>query len=337
MHTYVLVTTTHLGLPLPPTIDWLPKLHPPAGPVPLSTHPLLAQCHFLSHSPSISIDFTPNLAVCLPVYLPTHPHLSTLICLAANPSTPIPHSACLGLEPTPIHPPTPSGFHPHLSVFHPPNPPRFCALFCQSIHLSAYLGLVPSPSIVTTGWLSHLLKTLYIYFKKKKFFFLEGGDRYILWITHPTCYITPLDNHCQPWHHQPGPLIHISVGCKAIPIGLIAKPIWLTLPMLPKVAHGGLKFFWWYDKISYAPALSTVRPFCRQAKSDFHWPIRPLPCWWSGRWVIWSGMGSGVMSTCVEVLGRILGNDLFLFFFSLSWNHLLFYVLYWCLLVRFFF
>src|SRR6266481_785232 len=61
--------------------------------------------------------------------------------------------------------------------------------------------------------------------------------------------------------------------------------------LLPKVAHGGLKFFWWYDKISYAPALSTVRPFCRQAKSDFCWPVRPLPCRWLGRWVFWFWYG----------------------------------------------
>src|SRR5258707_14750154 len=61
--------------------------------------------------------------------------------------------------------------------------------------------------------------------------------------------------------------------------------------MLPKVAHGGLKFFWWYDKISYAPALSTVRPFCRQAKSDFCWPVRPLPFRWLGRLVYWFWYG----------------------------------------------
>src|SRR5258708_23641314 len=121
---------------------------------------------------------------------------------------------------------------------------------------------------------------------------------------------------------QPLPApIHISVGRKAIPIGLIAKPIRLTSPRLPKVAHGGLKFFWWYDKISYTPALSAVRPFCRQAKSDFHWPARPLPCRWLGRWVLWSGMGSGVTSTCVEVLGRILG----IFFSTFSFP---FYMLY---------
>ena len=57
MHTYVLVTTTHLGLPLPPTIDWLPKFHPPAGPVPLSTHP--------------SSNFH-QFSICLSIYLPTH-------------------------------------------------------------------------------------------------------------------------------------------------------------------------------------------------------------------------------------------------------------------------
>src|SRR5258707_15692400 len=112
----------------------------------------------------------------------------------------------------------------------------------------------------------------------------------MLWITHPTCYIIPLDNHCQPWHHQPGPPIHISVGQKAIPIGLIAKPIRLTLPMLPKVAHGGLKFFWWYDKISYAPALSTVMPLCSHAKSDFCWPVKPPPLWSLRRLVFLSCM-----------------------------------------------
>src|SRR5258705_195390 len=88
-------------------------------------------------------------------------------------------------------------------------------------------------------------------------------------------------------------------------------------PMLPKVAHGGLNFSWWYDKISYTPVLSAVRPFCRQAKSDFHWPLGHFHStgWVDG--VIGPGMGSGVASTCVEVLWRILG-FLFGLFFSFS-------------------
>ena len=100
------------------------------------------------------------------------------------------------------------------------------------------------------------------------------------------------------------------------------------------VAQGGSwgpHLSWWYDKISYTPVPSAVRPLCRQAKSDFHWPMRPLPCQWLGRWVFWSGMGSGVTSMYVEVLWRILGNFFSTFsfpFFSLSWNHFLFYVLY---------
>src|SRR5258707_1574975 len=102
------------------------------------------------------------------------------------------------------------------------------------------------------------------------------------------------------------------------------------------VAQGGSwgpHLSWWYDKISYTPVLSAVRPLCRQAKSDSCWPIRPLPCQWLGRWVFWSGMGSGVTSMYVEVLWRILGKkffflNLFFSFFSLSWNHFLFYVLY---------
>src|SRR5258708_36983851 len=85
------------------------------------------------------------------------------------------------------------------------------------------------------------------------------------------------------------------------------------------VAQGGSwgpHLSWWYDKISYAPVPSTVRPLCRQAKSDSCWPVRPLPCRWLGRWVFWSGMGSGVMSMYVEVLWRILGNFFLNLFFS---------------------
>src|SRR5258708_2028961 len=68
------------------------------------------------------------------------------------------------------------------------------------------------------------------------------------------------------------PTIHIR-RLKGHSVGLIAKPVRSTLPMLPKVAHGGLNFSWWYDKISYAPVPSAVRPFHRQANSDFRWPI----------------------------------------------------------------
>src|SRR5258708_10456173 len=138
--------------------------------------------------------------------------------------------------------------------------------------------------------------------------------------TRPHTILHPWTTIAIQWHHQPGPPIHISIGQKAILIGLIAKPIRLMSPMLPKVAHGGLKFFWWYDKISYAPAPSAVRPLCRQAKSDFRWPIRPLPCQWLGRWVFCSGMGSGVTSMYVEVLWRILGN----FFSTFSFPFFLF-------------
>src|SRR5258708_7853129 len=109
--------------------------------------------------------------------------------------------------------------------------------------------------------------------------------------TRPHTILHPWTTIAIQWHHQPGPPIHISIGQKAIPIGLIAKPIRLMSPMLPKVAHGGLKFFWWYDKISYAPAPSAVRPFHRQAKSDFHWPVRPLPFQWLGRWDYWFWYG----------------------------------------------
>src|SRR5258708_22675302 len=123
-----LVITTHPGLPSPPTIDW--------PPIPPTCWPSATLCptphRFLSISHPIHLSI--HLFVCQPT------HLLTTICLAANPSTPVPHSACLGLEPTPIHPPTLSGFHPHLSICHPPNPPGLHALFCQSIHLSTVDG-----------------------------------------------------------------------------------------------------------------------------------------------------------------------------------------------------
>src|SRR5258708_32029406 len=74
------------------------------------------QCHSLLHSPSflsIFIDITSNLPI--------------------HPSNTYP----------PICPPSPSGLRP--------TPPRLCALLNPSIRPSAYLGLVPSLSIVTTG------------------------------------------------------------------------------------------------------------------------------------------------------------------------------------------
>src|SRR5258708_18130953 len=124
-------TCTHLIWLSPPTwgCHHPPQLtghlsHPPAGPVPLSV-PLPIDCYRF-HTQSVC--------------------LST--CLSANPPTfqfrsiwhPHPHpylSIC-------------NSVHTHPSV-HPPNPPGLHALFCQSICLSTYLGLVPSPSIVTTG------------------------------------------------------------------------------------------------------------------------------------------------------------------------------------------
>src|SRR5258707_1384547 len=144
--------------------------------------------------------------------------------------------------------------------------------------------------------------------------------------THPTHYITPSDTHCQPMALSTRPpTIHLHR-----PKG---HSDWLdsqTHPIdITHVAQGGSwgpHLFWWYDKISYAPAPSAVRPFHRQATSDICWPIGHFCSdgWEDG--IIGSGMGSGVMSTCVEVLWRILGHsflDLFLFFFSLSWNHFL--------------
>src|SRR5258708_37661520 len=88
-------------------------------------------------------------------------------------------------------------------------------------------------------------------------------------------------------------------------------------PMLPKVAHGGLNLSWWYDKISYAPVPSTVRPFRRQANSDFCWPIGHFYSDGWGDGVIGLGMGSGVASTCMEVLWKFLGflSGLSFFFF----------------------
>src|SRR5260221_14625122 len=83
---------------------------------------------------------------------------------------------------------------------------------------------------------------------------------------------------------------------------------------------GASKFFWWYDKISYAPALSGVRPFCRQAKSDFCWPVRPLPFQWLGRWDYWFWYGVwGYEYMCGGSLGdlRKIFLNLFLFLFSL--------------------
>src|SRR5258708_39414677 len=79
------------------------------------------------------------------------------------------------------------------------------------------------------------------------------------------------------------------------------------LPMLPKVAHGGLNLSWWYDKISYTPVPSAVRPFRRQANSDFHWPVGHFYSDGWGDVVIGLGMGSGVASTCMEVLWKFLG------------------------------
>ena len=56
-----------------------------------------------------------------------------------------------------------------------------------------------------------------------------------------------MDTHCHPMAPSTWPpTIHICRP-KGHSIGLIAKPIWSTLPMLPKVAHGGLNFSWWYD------------------------------------------------------------------------------------------
>src|SRR5260221_724814 len=95
----------------------------------------------------------------------------------------------------------------------------------------------------------------------------------ILWVIHPYTLSYTLDTHCHPMAPSTqSPTIHIR-RLKGHSIGLIAKPIQSMSPMLPKVAHGGLNFSWWYDKISYAPVLSAVSPFRRQAKSDFRWPI----------------------------------------------------------------
>src|SRR5260221_1708270 len=115
--------------------------------------------------------------------------------------------------------------------------------------------------------------------------------------------------------------------------------------MLPKVAHGGLKFFWWYDKISYAPALSAVRPLCGQAKSDFRWPIRPLPCRWLGRWVflVWYGVW-GYEYVCggsVEDLRKFFLNLFFSFFLFImepfSFLHVILMFASWIFFFNFFF
>src|SRR6266436_1945930 len=95
----------------------------------------------------------------------------------------------------------------------------------------------------------------------------------ILWIIHPYMLSYTLDTHCHPMAPSTWPpTIHICRP-KGHSIGLIAKPVQSMSPMLPKVAHGGLNFSWWYDKISYTPVLPAVRPFHRQAKSNFHWPV----------------------------------------------------------------
>src|SRR5258708_5878338 len=114
-HMSTFCTCTHLF--------WSP---PPRAAIPLhqlAKHPthLLAQRHFLSHSPSIFINFTPNPSIRPPVCLPTHPLFNS------DPSgthTPI-H----------IHPSATPSIHTHPSI-HPPNLPGLCALFCQSICLS---------------------------------------------------------------------------------------------------------------------------------------------------------------------------------------------------------
>ena len=142
--------------------------------------------------------------------------------------------------------------------------------------------------------------------------------------------------HPLPSNGTINPASHLR-RLKGHSIGLIAKPIWLMSPMLPKVAHGGLNLSWWYDKISYAPVPSAVRPFRRQANSDFRWPIGHFHSDGWGDGVIGPGMGSGVASTCMEVLWKFLGflsgPFLFFFFSFLSWNHLPFlHVL--CLLSR---
>src|SRR6266481_6572484 len=98
--------------------------------------------------------------------------------------------------------------------------------------------------------------------------------------------------------------------------------------MLPKVAHVGLNFSWWYDKISYAPVPSAVRPFHRQANSDFCWPVGHFYSNGWGDGVIGLGMGSGVASMCMEVLWKFLGflsGPFFSFFSFLSWNRLPFF------------
>ena len=113
------------------------------------------------------------------------------------------------------------------------------------------------------------------------------------------------------------PTIHIC-RLKGHSIGLIAKSIWLMSPMLPKMAHGGLTFFWWYDKISYAPAPSAVRPLSRQATSDFHWPVGHFH---SDGWVDgWFGLVWGYEYVCGGSLEdlRISFLELFFSLFSLK-------------------
>ena len=59
--------------------------------------------------------------------------------------------------------------------------------------------------------------------------------------------------------------------------------------------------------IRYHTHLSAVRPFHRQANSDFCWPIGHFYSDGWGDGVIGLGMGSGVASTCMEVLWKFLG------------------------------
>src|SRR5260370_15115002 len=84
----ILVTTTHLGMPSPPIIDWHTP-HPPPGLVPSHTHRFLSNNHNLFSNLSTFRFFTHTHAPSGHLHPPALPN-------AFGPSTPPPYHLSLG-------------------------------------------------------------------------------------------------------------------------------------------------------------------------------------------------------------------------------------------------
>src|SRR5260221_8364056 len=209
--------------------------------------------------------------------LPIHPHPHSTVHNSIQTLTISVYHFCLGSVALSIHPTTPSGLRA--------TPFTFLPFFGQTFGTPTCVCPSPMDNILSDwAWspfiptMTHLLA--FVPFPVHPPICLPtlatpNSIRLaqILWVIHPYTLSYTLDTHCHPMAPSTqSPTIHIR-RLKGHSIGLIAKPIQSMSPMLPKVAHGGLNFSWWYDKISYAPVLSAVSPFRRQAKSDFRWPI----------------------------------------------------------------